>query len=99
MGRPKTAFLLLAIVAGALLLRFTHLDDWGLWVDEIFTVQHAGELFKGEVAQGECLQVATGSPIPRGSDAVVMVEFTKLDGEIVDIEKHAHPGANIAPSG
>ena len=66
---------------------------------KLIGVQHAGELFEGEVGQGECLQVATGSPIPRGSDAVVMVEFTKLNGEIVDIEKPVHPGANISPCG
>lgn len=61
--------------------------------------QHAGESFEGTVGEGECLQVATGSPIPKGSDAVIMVEFTKRDGDIIDIQKPAYPGANISPIG
>jgi len=61
--------------------------------------QHAGESFEGTVGEGECLQVATGSPIPKGSDAVIMVEFTKRDGDIIDIQKPVYPGANISPIG
>jgi molybdenum cofactor synthesis domain-containing protein len=61
--------------------------------------QHAGENFEGTVGEGECLQVATGSPIPKGCDAVVMVEFTSGDGEIINIKKPAYPGANISPMG
>ena len=61
--------------------------------------RHAGELFEGEVGRGECLQVATGSPVPRGSDAVVMVEHTKTEGDHVLIHQPAYPGANISPRG
>jgi len=61
--------------------------------------QHAGEKFEGEVDPNECVQVATGSPIPQGSDAVVMVEYTKLDGAHVEIHQPAYPGANISPEG
>lgn len=62
-------------------------------------VQHAGERFEGEVGPGECVEVATGSPIPRGSDAVVMVEHTRLDGGYVEVQKPAYPGAHISPEG
>jgi len=62
-------------------------------------VQHAGELFEGEVGPGECVQVATGSPIPRDSDAVVMVEYTRLDGDYVEVQKPEYPGSNISPEG
>jgi len=61
--------------------------------------QHAGERFEGEVGPGECVQVATGSPIPRGCDAVVMVEYTRLDGGHVEVQRPAYPGANISPEG
>ena len=61
--------------------------------------QHAGELFEGKVGKGECVQVATGSPVPEGSDAVVMVEFTRLDGDYVEIQKPAYPSANTSPVG
>jgi molybdenum cofactor synthesis domain-containing protein len=66
---------------------------------KLIGVQHAGELFEGIAGKGECVQVATGSPVPEGSDAVVMVEFTKLDGDYVEIQKPAYPSANISPVG
>lgn len=66
---------------------------------KLIGVQHAGELFEGTVSKGECVQVATGSPVPEGSDAVVMVEFTKLDGDYVEIQKPAYPSANTSPIG
>ncbi len=66
---------------------------------KLIGVQHAGELFEGIVWKGECVQVATGSPVPEGSDAVVMVEFTKLDGDYVEIQKPAYPSANTSPIG
>lgn len=39
----------------------------------------AGEVFTGEVAMGECVRLFTGSPLPRGADAVVMQEDTRAD--------------------
>jgi molybdenum cofactor synthesis domain-containing protein len=66
---------------------------------KLIGVQHAGELFAGRIGEGECVQVATGSPVPEGSDAVVMVEFTKLDGDYVEIQKPAYPSAHISSMG
>jgi len=60
---------------------------------------HAGDQFDGEVGPGECVQVATGSPVPKGSDAVVMVEYTRLDGGHVEVQSPVYPGANISPKG
>src|SRR6187397_2068533 len=37
----------------------------------------AGENFSGELEYGQCLRLFTGSPLPRGADAVVMQEDTK----------------------
>jgi molybdopterin molybdotransferase len=65
----------------------------------IVGVQHAGEEFGGEVRLGECVQIATGSPLPEGCDAVVMVEYTRLDGDAVEVQRPAYPGANISPEG
>jgi molybdopterin molybdotransferase len=44
----------------------------------------AGEIFAGEVATGKCVRVFTGSPLPRGTDAVVMQEDTRLDPALPD---------------
>jgi len=60
---------------------------------------YPGEPFAAEVKHGECIQIATGCPIPRGADAVVMVEFTKEEGEHIQVQRPVYPGSNIAPKG
>jgi molybdopterin molybdotransferase len=62
-------------------------------------VLHAGASSNRVLGKGECVQVATGSPIPKGADAVVMVEFTERNGNNVNISKPAYPKANISPKG
>ena len=67
-------------------------------------VIHAGDTARGEVAPGTCIQVATGSPIPAGADAVVQVEDTALEGdpasaEKVKIYKPVYPRQNVSPQG
>ena len=37
----------------------------------------AGEVFPGELTGGDCVRLFTGSPLPRGADAVVMQEDTR----------------------
>ena len=66
---------------------------------KLIGVQNAGEHFEGEVRRGECVQVATGSPIPVGSDAVVMVEYTVQGDDLVEVQSPVYPGANISPEG
>ena len=39
----------------------------------------AGDTFDGEVGAGECVRIFTGSPLPRGADAVIMQEDSRLD--------------------
>jgi len=39
----------------------------------------AGESFAGEMAAAACIRVFTGSPLPRGADAVVMQEDTRVE--------------------
>jgi molybdopterin molybdotransferase len=39
----------------------------------------AGGAFPGEVTAGACVRLFTGSPLPRGADAVVMQEDTRTD--------------------
>ncbi len=58
----------------------------------------AGGNFKGELNSGECLRLFTGSPVPRGADAVVMQEYTKCvsesSGEVLILDA-AKPWENI----
>jgi molybdenum cofactor synthesis domain-containing protein len=62
-------------------------------------VLHAGETTDTLIHKGECIRIATGSPLPPGADAVVMVEFTEETKDTVSIFKSIYPGANIAPKG
>ena len=44
----------------------------------------AGEEFAGELSAGTCIRLFTGSPLPRGADAVVMQEDTRTDAATPD---------------
>ena len=64
-----------------------------------------GTVFTGEapdrvVADGECLVIATGAPLPPGADAVVMVEQTRSpDRDHVEIRTRATSGENVGLRG
>ena len=51
------------------------------------------------VDKGMCLRVHTGSPVPDGADAVVMMEDTVLHGDSVEIFTQLHPLKNIGEIG
>ena len=60
---------------------------------------HAGDTPKTAVKAGECIQVATGAVMPRGSDAVVQVEDVEASNGLVKVFKPVSAGANISPQG
>ena len=62
-------------------------------------VQGVGQLYEGEVGPGECIQISTGSPIPRGCNAVVMREYAEAQGEYIEVYSPVYPGANISKRG
>jgi molybdopterin molybdotransferase len=66
---------------------------------KIIGTSHAGETFDGIIGDGECIEIATGAPVPGSADAVVMVENTKLANDTVEIQREAKTGDNIAPEG
>ncbi len=55
----------------------------------------AGEKFEGEIGAGQAVEIMTGAPLPRGADAVVMVEHVRLEGARVAIEQSAQAGQFI----
>ncbi len=59
----------------------------------------AGELFDGEVKAGQAVEIMTGAPVPRGADAVVMVEHVRVEGDHVSIDHGLSPGMNVSPRG
>ena len=53
-----------------------------------------------EVRSGEAAKIMTGAPLIRGADAVVKVEKSTIEGDIVRLtEEKMRPGLNIAPEG
>jgi len=59
----------------------------------------AGDTVGEALATGTCLQIMTGAAVPAGADAVVMIEHTSREGDVVRFERAAQPGQNIVPRG
>ena len=59
----------------------------------------AGEPSRFTVGPGEAVEIMTGAPAPAGADAVVMVEYSRMDGDHVILEQSIAPGRNIVPQG
>jgi len=52
-----------------------------------------------ELAPGHAVPIATGAVVPRGADAVVMVEHTEPDPAGVRVTKPSAPGGNVTFAG
>jgi molybdopterin molybdotransferase len=59
----------------------------------------AGESFAGEVGAMEAVEIMTGAPVPRGADAVVMIEHVRRDGDRVIVDRGPESGQFINPRG
>ncbi len=71
--------------------------DWP-WRLVLAGAVHAGET-PPPVRAGECVQIATGAPLPPGADTVVPVEETHRDGGTVLVLRAIPAGANVSPAG
>src|ERR1700704_2124326 len=59
----------------------------------------AGDTVREALAAGTCLQIMTGAAVPPGANAIVMIEHTNREGDVVRFERAAQPGQNIVPRG
>jgi len=64
-------------------------------VGEVLTGHH-GDL---EVGEYEAVKITTGSPLPRGADAVVMLEYVNEVGGEIEVVKATPPGKNVSLKG
>ena len=48
---------------------------------------------------GEIAEIMTGAPLPAGADAVVMIEHTDRECDLVLIKQGVSPGENVVPRG
>lgn len=58
-----------------------------------------GNLPHTEIEEGEAIEISTGAVIPKGCNAVVMVEYTGLDDHSVLVYRPVAPGENIIAAG
>jgi molybdenum cofactor synthesis domain-containing protein len=89
------------------------MDGYAVRADDTFsasrqeprTLQCVGQVFTGQVptravGAGECVEIATGAPMPEGADAVVMVEETEREpsGDIL-VFTPVYPRQNVGRRG
>jgi molybdenum cofactor synthesis domain-containing protein len=56
---------------------------------------YSGDAPGRPIATGNCVEIATGAPLPDGADAVVMVEETEKIGDAVGIFTPVYPGQHV----
>ncbi len=59
----------------------------------------AGHPFTGELKEGEAVEVATGAPLPRGANSVVVEEYTAREGDLLLVYRSVAPGDNVQGAG
>ncbi len=58
-----------------------------------------GRGYDGEVGPGEAVRIDTGAPMPRGSDAVVMIEYVEEGDGYIDVYKSVSRYENVSLKG
>jgi len=66
---------------------------------KLLEVIGAGDVPEKIVKKGFCTEVGTGSPVPEGADAVVMVEYTTEEDGTIFIQESVTMGQNMAKEG
>jgi molybdopterin molybdotransferase len=59
----------------------------------------AGDALIQQLENGTCIQIMTGAPVPPEADAVVMIEHTSREKELIHFQQTATKGQNIVPAG
>ncbi|MET4576077.1 molybdopterin biosynthesis protein [Ottowia thiooxydans] len=78
---------------------------WGAMEEDVRTLSLTDESLapgivpQREVINGVATSIATGGMLPRGADAVVMVEYTDADAGQVHIRRAATAGENVSYAG
>ncbi|MDR0900695.1 MAG: molybdopterin molybdenumtransferase MoeA [Methanobrevibacter sp.] len=59
----------------------------------------AGSFSEKTIEHGECIEISTGAPIPKGADAIAMVEFSEREDNDIFILKSVAPRQDLAIKG
>ncbi|HWK10721.1 MAG TPA: gephyrin-like molybdotransferase Glp, partial [Vicinamibacterales bacterium] len=60
---------------------------------------YTGDVPSRTLTHGDCVEIATGAPMPHGATAVVMVEETEKTGDAVKIFAPVYPGQHVGRRG
>src|SRR4030095_9090734 len=60
---------------------------------------HTGIVATTVIRPGTAVEIATGGMVPRGADAVVMVEYAEIDGRGLRIARATTPGSGVSFAG
>ena len=79
-------------------------DTFGARENEPVILEVVGEVFMGKAPEfklgpGQAARIATGGMLPEGADAVVMVEFTEENQNLVEIKRPVAPQENVITVG
>jgi molybdenum cofactor synthesis domain-containing protein len=79
-------------------------DTFGADEDSPLTLKFCGQVSVGEspsivVEKGMAAEIATGAPLPKGADAVVMVEYSNRRDDNVFIRRAVSKGENMMEAG
>jgi molybdenum cofactor synthesis domain-containing protein len=58
-----------------------------------------GEDAKFTITKGEGARISTGAPIPKGADAVIKIEDTEFENDLISLYQSLPPGKNISRKG
>lgn len=54
-----------------------------------------GNIFGNSLSTGHCVEIATGAPLPQGTNAVIMVEHVDREGDKIILYKSTAPHENV----
>ena len=82
------------------------LSEWSPGINDPGNIEVLGEkVYTGQVpskrvSHGECIEIATGAPMPDGADAVVMVEDTeRADPNVIRVLTPVYPRQHVGRRG
>lgn len=78
---------------------FALISDDGTQPREIVGTYFAGTAGQTRLHAGQSVAVMTGGTVPDGADAVIPVELTSREGNVLHIEKAASPGQHVRRAG
>lgn len=59
-----------------------------------------GGMPQAEIGKAQCMKIATGGALPRGADAVVMLEYTQqIDSRTIEVTRPVAPLENVIQAG